>query len=296
MDVPIAANVLGAMGAVSLQVCWSVQLIPQIVINYRRHNAVGLQPTMMMLWAWAGVPLGVYNIVEEFNVALRIQPQILTFLSLVTWIQCFYYEKKWSVTRSLAVVVPVACVMGGIQAALIIALRIAKGKYLQWPLTLMAVLSAALLAAGVLRHYWDIYVHRTVRGISFLFVGIDAAGDLFSLVSVFFQPTLDALGLVIYGTELVLWIGVFACGGYYNFLPWIQKRLRKRKGDLNGSGIVSPACSRSSGHREAPAPEPIALHDLPSSTSVFRTPSGEVDFIRQRSAGSRSGDEHAAGP
>lgn len=51
---------------------------------------------MMMLWAWAGVPLGVYNIVEEFNVALRIQPQILTFLSLVTWIQCYYYERvRW---------------------------------------------------------------------------------------------------------------------------------------------------------------------------------------------------------
>lgn len=48
---------------------------------------------MMMLWAWAGVPLGVYNIVKEYNIALRIQPQILTFLSLVTWIQCYYYER-----------------------------------------------------------------------------------------------------------------------------------------------------------------------------------------------------------
>lgn len=48
---------------------------------------------MMMLWAWAGVPLGVYNIVEEFNIALRVQPQILTLLSLVTWIQCYYYER-----------------------------------------------------------------------------------------------------------------------------------------------------------------------------------------------------------
>jgi hypothetical protein len=48
---------------------------------------------MMMLWAWAGVPLGVYNIAEEYNIALRIQPQILTVLSLVTWIQCFYYER-----------------------------------------------------------------------------------------------------------------------------------------------------------------------------------------------------------
>ena len=48
---------------------------------------------MMMLWAWAGVPLGVYNIVMEFNIALRVQPQILTLLSLVTWTQCSYYQR-----------------------------------------------------------------------------------------------------------------------------------------------------------------------------------------------------------
>ena len=50
------------------------QLIPQIVVNFRRHQATGPQPSMMMLWALAGVPLGVYIIVEEFNVALRVQP------------------------------------------------------------------------------------------------------------------------------------------------------------------------------------------------------------------------------
>lgn len=70
-----------------------LQLIPQIVVNHRRHDATGLQPSMMMLWAWAGVPLGVYNIVQEFNIALRIQPQILTLLSLITWIQCHYYQR-----------------------------------------------------------------------------------------------------------------------------------------------------------------------------------------------------------
>lgn len=69
------------------------QLIPQIIINYRRHNTTGLQPSMMMLWAWAGVPLAVYNITEEFNIALRIQPQVLTLLSLTTWIQCQHYDK-----------------------------------------------------------------------------------------------------------------------------------------------------------------------------------------------------------
>ena len=54
----------------------------------------------------------------------------------------------------------------------------------RWPVTLMGIFSTVLLSAGVLRHYWDIYIHRTVRGISFIFVGIDAAGDVFSLISV----------------------------------------------------------------------------------------------------------------
>jgi hypothetical protein len=62
---------------------------------------------MMMLWAWAGVPLGAYNIAEEYNIALRIQPQILTLLSLATWIQCFYYERvQCSLSSSLHVLNP----------------------------------------------------------------------------------------------------------------------------------------------------------------------------------------------
>ena len=76
--------------------------------------------------------------------------------------------------------------MGGVEAGLIFALRSAGqggGGYKPGNVV-MAVLAAALLGAGVLRHYWDIWTHRTVRGISFVFVGIDAAGDLFSLVSI----------------------------------------------------------------------------------------------------------------
>jgi hypothetical protein len=48
----------------------------------------------------------------------------------------------------------------------------------------MAILSAVGLGLGVLRHYWDIYEHRSVRGISFIFVFLDAAGDVTSLISV----------------------------------------------------------------------------------------------------------------
>ena len=180
MDIPAAANVLGTVGAV----CWSVQLLPQIFINYHRHHTTGLQPSMMLLWASAGVPLGVYNIVEEFNIALRVQAQILTILSLITWAQCYYYGKGWKIGKCLLVVAIIGAFMAGVETSLIFALQTAASRHVRWPATLMAVLAAVLLAAGVLRHYFDIAKHRTVRGISFIFVGIDAAGDLFSLISV----------------------------------------------------------------------------------------------------------------
>ena len=148
---------------------------------------------------------------------------------------------------------------------------------MRWPLIAMAILAAVLLAAGVLRHYWDIYTHRTVRGISFIFVGIDAMGDLTSLISVLFQPKLDVLGMVIYGTEFLLWLGMFAAGGYYNLLPWATKQLERHRsrqqqqGDT--AGVVTARAHPGNG---------ILMHDLPSSTSVFRTPSGEQDIVRAR--------------
>jgi hypothetical protein len=67
------------------------QLLPQIYLNYRRHSTEGLQPSMMLLWASAGVPLGIYNVLSHKSVALQVQAQILTALSLITWAQCAHY-------------------------------------------------------------------------------------------------------------------------------------------------------------------------------------------------------------
>jgi hypothetical protein len=164
--------------------------------------------------------------------------------------------------------------MVAIQASLIVGLRILKSRHTEWPMTLMAVLSAVLLAAGVLRHYWDIYVHRTVRGVSFIFVGIDAAGDVFSLASILFQPTLDVLGIVIYATEFVLWCGIFLCGGYYNLLSWMRERLAE--GDHSAAGDETMP------GRHGRVDATVALHDLPSSTSVFSTASNNPTVVRSR--------------
>lgn len=169
--------------------------------------------------------------------------------------------------------------MAGIQIALIVGLRIAKARHILWPMTVMAILSAALLAAGVLRHYWDIWIHRTVRGISFIFVAIDAGGDLFSLLSIFFQPTIDIKGIIIYATELTLWLGVFACGGYFNLIPYVKKvlQIHGRCIEPQDSGNQSNPTARTRSYVQG-----ISMNDIPSSTSVFRTPSSDVAIARNR--------------
>ena len=256
------SNVFGTLGAV----CWSVQLTPQIILNWRRHSAAGLSPAFMLFWACAGVPLGVFNIVSDFSIALQVQPQILTGLSLVTWGQCYYYEQRWSWKKVLALVIPCGCFLGGVEAALIFALRVGVQRGTQWPVTLMAVLAALLLALGVMEQYLAIWKNRSVEGISFLFCGIDALGDLTSIISVIFERQVSILGLVIYSVELLLWMGVFACGCYFKLMPWTRRMIEKKR--------LSNAANR----RGPAVQHAVALHDIPSSTSVFRMAEGEYEL------------------
>ena len=179
--------------------------------------------------------------------------------------------------------------MGGTQVALVLGLGILKSRNVTWPMVAMAVLSASLLAAGVLRHYWDIWVHRTVRGISFLFVGIDAAGDLFSLISIFFQPKVDVLGIVIYGTELALWLGVFACGGYYNLVPWARRKWLVQQ---DASEELDNDAHQQTNSGQAA----IYMQDVPSSTSVFRTASATSAGLRSRAVVGRDTEDTRSQP
>ncbi|KAL6361118.1 hypothetical protein LRP88_04580 [Fusarium phalaenopsidis] len=225
MDDPVAANILGTAGA----------LLPQIVKNYRRHSTDGLHPLMYLSWAFAGIPLGVYNVVQNFNVALQVQPHILIFLSLITWSQCKYDRDKWTLAKILLVCLATASIIGGVEAGLYFALRCAWERDIEWPMTLMAVLAAVLLGCGVLRYYWEIYQSRSVKGISFLFVFIDAGGDVASILALAFAPRIDILGIVIYSVEAVLWAGIGILGIHFRFRGWLLDKMGRKSDGLDST-------------------------------------------------------------
>lgn len=91
-----------------------------------------------------------------------------------------------------------------------------------------------------------------------------------------FQPKIDAQGIAIYATELVLWIGVFACGGYFNFRPWLMQKTASRR--QNNRSNVDERISQ--GQRQDPS-NTVMMNNHSSSTSVFRTPSVHDTITRR---------------
>lgn len=106
-------------------ILWCIQIIPQIVMNYRRKNVVGLSPWLMyvrrkkeaetrarahqtllslsssrrFIWSFASIFLGAYAIAQSINIPIIVQPQLFGFLSAFCWVQVRCSSLSWSLFR-----------------------------------------------------------------------------------------------------------------------------------------------------------------------------------------------------
>lgn len=205
-----AATVLGTIGTV----LWCIQLIPQIVRNYRHKNCEGLPPLMMFLWAASGVPFGVYFIIKKANLPVQIQPHIFMLFATITWAQCLYYPPIQWPRKKLIILVSAVCVLfAGIEIALVFPLRIVYNNGTEWPTTFIGAIAAVLLAVGLIPPYFEIKQHHgEVVGINFIFLGMDSAGALFSIFSLVAQGgKMDIMGIVLYCIVVSMELGIFCC-------------------------------------------------------------------------------------
>ncbi|KAL8887199.1 MAG: hypothetical protein Q9215_005185, partial [Flavoplaca cf. flavocitrina] len=194
-DIPIAANVLGTIGTIF----WCIQLVPQVWYNWRRKKTDGLPGLMMFLWATSAVPFGVYAIVQQFNIPIQVQPQAFCLLALTSWAQILIYNNAWRVWTATLLASGIGALFGGLQILLVLTLRGPYSRGVEWPITLVGVLSAILLAAGLIPPYFEIAKRSgRVVGINFIFLSIDWLGAFFSLMALVAQQTFDVLGGVQY--------------------------------------------------------------------------------------------------
>jgi len=180
---------------------------------------------MLFLWAVCMVPFGAYAIIQNFTVAILVQPQLFSLLCLICWGQTLFYHNKYKAWQATLVAIATGAIFGGTELALALTLRGPYSRGLQWPVTFLGILATVLLAVGLVFPYIEMWKNKgRVVGISFRFLAIDFAGALFSLLALTVQNTFDRLGGASYITVMILEIGIVL--GHLSWL-WRSRKLRK---------------------------------------------------------------------
>lgn len=197
---PIAENVFGTIGTV----CWCIQLAPQIWKSWRDKSTYGLSPFLVLTWASSALPLGVYNIALNTNIPLILQPQLFGTLGAVAWVQCLYYDKHFSLRRTVLTFFAFLIVVGGLQVAFVFAVRHGLAEGNGRPLQFFGVMTVILIFGGLLPQFYEIWKLKEVLGISMAFMIIDGLGGVFSTLSLAFKDSIDPLLAFSYVSVIVL--------------------------------------------------------------------------------------------
>lgn len=191
-------------------VCWCIQLIPQIIYNYRRKNCEGLPHMMMFLWALCGIPFSIYFFSTRANIAVQVQPCLFTVFCLITWAQALYYPPTSLDRKKILVWVSAFVLFAvGMNVGFIIYLRRLYDEGTKWPTLIFGIAASILLALGLIPPYFELAKRQgRVVGINFLFLFIDFMGAFLSVLSVV-MGNMDIMGIVLYCICCALEFGIF---------------------------------------------------------------------------------------
>lgn len=257
----VAANVLGTIGTV----LWCVQLIPQIIHNYRHKNCEGFPPIMMLLWVACGIPFGIYFISTDASIPVQVQPEVFFIFSSISWAQCLYYPPVKLPKRKIALQVGLMYALAiGLQGGLI---PYFKKNYKDdpgnWRILIFGILASILLALGLLPPYFELLKRQgRVVGINFVFLAVDCSGALFSMFSVIFG-NMDIMGIVLYTICAALEIGIFTshliwCMRFKWFGNAVKNKLMFEQEDSDEKTIQNENVPQLDGH-EANVAEPVPV-------------------------------------
>ncbi|CCF55682.1 hypothetical protein KAFR_0A02440 [Kazachstania africana CBS 2517] len=202
-----AATAFATLGTV----CWCIQLIPQIISNYRRKDCTGFPPLMMFLWVVSGIPFAIYFCVSRGNIILQIQPHLFMFFCAVSFIQsCYYPPTQLDKRIIIAIIAGLILLDVGMEVGFILWLRLLYDRGIEWPDLIFGIIASVLLSIGLIPPYFELAKRRgRVVGINFLFLFIDSLGAWLSIISVVLG-NMDVMGIILYALVAGLEIGIFA--------------------------------------------------------------------------------------
>ncbi|KAF9992108.1 hypothetical protein BGZ79_003496 [Entomortierella chlamydospora] len=225
----ILENVFGMLGIVF----WSLQLLPQVIENYKKKSTEGLSYSMFFIWILAALGFGSYAVAENLSIPIIVQPQIFGMLTALCFLQCLYYGKRtrWSLRNTVIFGILLFVAMAGIQVGAIYATKYDEDNHVKGTTIAAGVLPIVFVVLGFMPQYADIYKDKSVVGVSMAFIAGDAMGAIFSIISLCFRDTLDILATLTYVMVLICDLAVFGFFLYYNKLNPSLSRVRNLGAD-----------------------------------------------------------------
>ncbi|KAI9293281.1 hypothetical protein K502DRAFT_279887, partial [Neoconidiobolus thromboides FSU 785] len=174
-------------------VLWSVQLLPQIYKNYKRENTKELSPHTFLIWCVSNVLVSSNSIINNASILIIIQPHLFNFLSMICYIQCYYYNKlaekdttnkeskdsklKHKLTTLLYFVI-LFLIFGAIEFfILLIFFHYNLNQHL-WLHYMFGSLGPIIVILGFIPQYIHILKNKNATGISLLFIYLDLIGGI----------------------------------------------------------------------------------------------------------------------
>eukprot|EP01135_Chromosphaera_perkinsii_P002797 Nk52_evm6s227 gene=Nk52_evmTU6s227 len=202
---------------------WSFQLAPQAWKNYKRKSTDGMSPAMVLVWYVGTLPLGIYLIYEGFHedgqgmagLPLIFQPYLFCLFALICFSQHLLYNYAFWTSKLITLLFTFFVVLSGaISVGVYVAMDAADAAGEHWFIILVALIPPITLGLGFLPQLVTIFRERRVE-LSLVFVGMDIAGGVFSIMAFLMTDKSDWDYYAIASYGVVVFMQVFITVLYF---------------------------------------------------------------------------------
>ncbi|KAF2078156.1 hypothetical protein CYY_000540 [Polysphondylium violaceum] len=193
MENKVLSNLFGILGTI----IWSIQLIPQIHLNFKMKSTKGVSTLCFSSWYACGVVLATYLVFMNSAPALIIQISSFSIFCLVIIFQYLFYEKYYPIKKLLFVIGLVTGLSFIISIGIYMFMKSFKSNEFALEIA-CTVISSSLMAIGFLPQILVIYQSKSTVGLSKIFVFMDFCGGVFSILSLSFHNPFDWMAFSTY--------------------------------------------------------------------------------------------------
>ncbi|GAA5929237.1 hypothetical protein JCM10213_005019, partial [Rhodosporidiobolus nylandii] len=151
-------------------------------------------------WVISGASLGIYAITQNINVPIMVQPHLYGSVCAFICCQILHYDRGWRwYSAYIGAFSAYAVVCAGFEVGMVFACRAGERAGNSGGTMTFGIISDVMLAAGFFPQFYEIWKLKEVVGLSYIFLAMDSAGGIFSILSLAFKDEpIDVIALIGY--------------------------------------------------------------------------------------------------